>query len=58
VSPAELFLGGFLLLAGATMANGCTSGVGITSVGHQSFIGLIGTACMFGAAILVRRTFY
>jgi uncharacterized membrane protein YedE/YeeE len=51
----QLALGGFVLLFGSRLANGCTSGHGITGVGHQSLHSLLGTASMFAGAILTKR---
>jgi uncharacterized membrane protein YedE/YeeE len=51
----QLFFGGFVLLFGSRLASGCTSGHGITGVGHQSIHSLVGTACMFAGAILTKR---
>ena len=45
-------VGGFLLLLGARLANGCTSGHGISGVAQLSTASLVSTAGMFGGGIL------
>lgn len=52
VSWVEAVIGGFVLGAGARLANGCTSGHGITGAGHQSLVSFVGVAAIFGGGIL------
>eukprot|EP00760_Papus_ankaliazontas_P034235 PhM_4_TR7063/c0_g1_i1/m.35637 len=44
-------IGGFLMLFGARIANGCTCGNGISGVSELSWHSMIGAGCIFGAAI-------
>lgn len=53
VTEAEAFVGGILLLIGARIASGCTSGHGITGVGHGSLISMVGVAGIFVGGIAV-----
>eukprot|EP01129_Flabellula_baltica_P017774 TRINITY_DN998_c0_g1_i1.p1 TRINITY_DN998_c0_g1~~TRINITY_DN998_c0_g1_i1.p1 ORF type:complete len:349 (-),score=83.74 TRINITY_DN998_c0_g1_i1:18-1064(-) len=45
-------LGGFLLLFGGRMANGCPSGHGITGMGQLSFNSLLAVGSMFAGGII------
>lgn len=58
VTYAEAFIGGFLILFGSRMGAGCTSGHGITGVGHQSITSLISTAMIFVGGIATAFVFY
>lgn len=49
----EQFLGGVVLLFGARLASGCTSGHGITGMGTQSLISMAATGAMFLGGIVV-----
>lgn len=49
----EQFLGGIVLLFGARLASGCTSGHGITGMGTQSIISMAATGSMFLGGIVV-----
>ncbi|KAI0207963.1 hypothetical protein LSAT2_007377 [Lamellibrachia satsuma] len=51
VSVCQAFSGGFLLMLGARIAGGCTSGHGITGMGFMSILSLIATAAMFGGGM-------
>jgi len=50
--PLRGFIGGSLLLFGARLANGCTSGHGLTGFSNLSLQSIINTCCMFGSAIV------
>lgn len=54
------FLGGFIMLLGARIAGGCTSGHGISGIAQLSIGSTIAVAAMFAggilAALLLRRT--
>jgi len=58
VSELEAFFGGILLLLGARLASGCTSGHGITGVGHGSLISVVGVAGIFAGGIAVSFAAY
>ena len=51
VSPARRFFGGALLVFGANLAAGCTSGHGLSGMAFQSKYSLVAVASMFGSAI-------
>ncbi|KAA0149653.1 hypothetical protein FNF27_01340 [Cafeteria roenbergensis] len=53
VTEVEAFFGGILLLLGARLASGCTSGHGITGVGHGSLISIVGVAGIFAGGMVV-----
>lgn len=53
LSPVRGVVGGVLLLFGARLANGCTSGHGLTGFANLSLESLVNTCCMFGSAIVV-----
>lgn len=53
VPALPAFLGGALLVFGGRLANGCTSGHGISGVGHQGMNSLAAVAGMFGGGIAV-----
>lgn len=50
----EAVLGGFVLVFGARLAGGCTSGHGLSGTSGLSYSSLITTASMFGAGIVSR----
>jgi uncharacterized membrane protein YedE/YeeE len=52
----QAFVGGILLMLGARLAGGCTSGHGISGFGLLVSNSLISVPCMFGAAILTAFT--
>jgi len=54
ISRQRAFIGGLLIALGSRLADGCTSGLGISQFGHLTVSGLIGTCCMFGAAIVTK----
>lgn len=56
VGPLRGFVGGLLLLFGARMAGGCTSGHGLTGFSNLSLQSVINTCCMFGSAIVTGMT--
>ena len=45
------FIGGMIMIFGARLASGCTSGHGITGVGYQAIHSLLGVGCMFVGAM-------
>ena len=51
VAPWEAFLGGSLMLFGARMAGGCTSGHGISGLSALSLFSLVSVGAMFAAGI-------
>lgn len=50
-SAAEAFAGGFLMLLGARIAEGCTCGHGITGCSELVPTSFIGAACIFGGGM-------
>lgn len=52
VTPAEAFVGGVLLLLGSRLASGCTSGHGISGVGHAAIASLVGVCGIFAGGIV------
>lgn len=57
VRAAMAFLGGFVLLVGARIADGCTSGHGISGLAQLSVGSLIAVAAMFAGGILTALLF-
>jgi uncharacterized membrane protein YedE/YeeE len=53
IHPYSAFLGGFLMVFGARIAGGCTSGHGISGVSHQFIGSFIAVISMFSSAILI-----
>jgi len=53
VTVAEQLIGGAMLVFGARMAGGCTSGHGITGCGHQGLNSYLAVGAMLGAGGLV-----
>lgn len=51
ISPLASFAGGILLVLGARIAGGCTSGHGISGIARLSVSSLVSTAAMFAGAI-------
>lgn len=58
MSTAEGVVGGFLLVAGARLAAGCTSGHGISGFGLLSLNSVIAVASMFAAGMATSFMFY
>lgn len=58
ISEAEAFFGGILILFGARIASGCTSGHGMTGVGHGSILSFISVAGIFAGGMSVAFPFY
>jgi uncharacterized membrane protein YedE/YeeE len=54
VTNLQALFGGFILIFGARMAGGCTSGHGLSGLSAMSFSSLITTATMFGSGILAQ----
>jgi uncharacterized membrane protein YedE/YeeE len=54
VANIQAFIGGFLLIIGARVAGGCTSGHGLSGLASMSFSSLITTAAMFGSGIITQ----
>ena len=52
---ADAFIGGFLILFGARLAGGCTSGHIISGITQLSVSGLLFGAAVFGSAMLTAR---
>ncbi len=53
VHPYNAFLGGFVMVFGARIAGGCTSGHGISGCSHQLIGSFITTASMFAGAFML-----
>jgi len=49
----RILIGGVLLLFGARLAGGCTSGHGLTGFANLSCQSIVSTCCMFGSGIIV-----
>jgi len=58
VSPLEAFMGGILLIYGARLAGGCTSGHGISGIARLSSASFVTTACMFAGGMVTASLFY
>jgi hypothetical protein len=52
------FAGGFLMLMGARIADGCTSGHGISGIAQLSVGSLIAVTAMFTGGILAALLFF
>merc|ERR1711862_926486 len=50
-NPTVKFIGGFLLAMGARLADGCTSGHGLTGVANLSVTSIVAVAGMFGSGM-------
>ena len=55
---AAAFLGGAIMMFGARMAKGCTSGHALTGVSQLALSSWVFTPLMFGSAALVARLLY
>jgi uncharacterized membrane protein YedE/YeeE len=53
ITPIEQIIGGFLILFGAKLAGGCTSGHGISGLGHLRMKSFVAVAAMFAGGIAV-----
>lgn len=53
-SPMRMALGGFLVIAGARVAGGCTCGHGVSGTSELSIESFVGAGAIFGGAILTR----
>jgi hypothetical protein len=53
ISPLTGFLGGIVLILGARIAGGCTSGHGISGMALLSISSIVSVAAMFGSGIAV-----
>jgi uncharacterized membrane protein YedE/YeeE len=58
ISRPEALLGGFLLVMGARLAAGCTSGHGISGMGHLAVNSFVAVPAMFGAGIATAFMIY
>jgi uncharacterized membrane protein YedE/YeeE len=54
VTNVQAVIGGFILIIGARIAGGCTSGHGLSGLAAMSFASLITTAAMFGSGIVTQ----
>jgi uncharacterized membrane protein YedE/YeeE len=54
ITNIQAVLGGFILVIGARIAGGCTSGHGLSGLAAMSFSSLITTAAMFGFGIITQ----
>lgn len=57
VSPTQALVGGVIFGFGARLAAGCTSGHGLSGMGHLSLNSFLAVASMFGAGILTTLLF-
>jgi uncharacterized protein len=55
---AVAFAGGFLLLFGARLAGGCTSGHVLSGISQLAFSGMVFAAGVFASGIVVARSLY
>jgi uncharacterized membrane protein YedE/YeeE len=53
----QALVGGFMMVYGARLGSGCTSGHGLSGLGALSFSSLISVAGMFGTGIASRLIF-
>lgn len=51
ISPLRAVLGGFMMIVGARLGGGCTSGHGITGLGMLSYSSLVSVVSMFAGGI-------
>lgn len=58
VTNGEAFFGGFVLVLGARLASGCTSGHGLSGVGYLSLYSLAAVVFMFSGAMVTGFLFY
>lgn len=54
ITYAQAFIGGFLVILGARVASGCTSGHGISGAGHLMWRSFAAIGAMFAGAIAAR----
>jgi uncharacterized membrane protein YedE/YeeE len=54
----QQLIGGIVLLLGSRLASGCTTGHGVSGIGHQSLNSLVGVASMFAGGIIARWAFF
>ena len=54
ITYAQAFIGGFLVIFGARVASGCTSGHGISGAGHLMWRSFAAIGAMFAGAIAAR----
>lgn len=57
VRAVKLFAGGFALLFGARLADGCTSGHGLSGMSQLGVSSFFATGAMFGAGIVCAKVF-
>lgn len=55
---ATAFAGGFLLLFGARLAGGCTSGLALSGVAQLAVAGIVFSLAIIGSGILTARLLY
>lgn len=55
---ARAFLGGFLILFGARLANGCTTGHMLSGIAQMAVSGFLFGAVAFGTGVLVAKLLY
>lgn len=55
VSPGVAFLGGTMIIFGARMAGGCTSGHGLSGVGLLNISSMAAVVCMFSGGIVTAQ---
>jgi hypothetical protein len=58
LSPLQSMFGGAMLVVGARIAAGCTSGHGISGMGYLAVNSFIAVAAMFGGGILTAMVFF
>eukprot|EP00123_Amoebidium_parasiticum_P021478 comp6807_c0_seq1/m.2549 comp6807_c0_seq1/g.2549 ORF comp6807_c0_seq1/g.2549 comp6807_c0_seq1/m.2549 type:complete len:396 (-) comp6807_c0_seq1:61-1248(-) len=58
MTPMRMFWGGFLMLFGARMAAGCTSGHGISGLGLLNVNSMVAVCAMFGGGIATAVVMY
>ncbi len=58
VSPMHALAGSFLVVLGGRVASGCTSGHGMTGIGHLVNRSLVAVASMFAAGIATTALLY
>ena len=55
---AMAFLGGFIMVLGARIADGCTSGHGVSGIAQLAIGSFVAVTAMFGAGILTANLIY
>jgi len=58
ISNLQYFGGGIMLLMGARLAGGCTSGHGISGMSRMSFASILTVICMFTGGIITANLLY